>query len=361
MPKMHVRRIFCLTLAAMLMVCALAEGFEQAEQDEEAIMPPEQAHEIVEALFAAAAGTDADAEKAAREGLNEEETAERNRNNAQYRARTLEWLKAAFAGDEAEPESVATPEHEAANAVQWTYADGYAAFSEREQGKAFLKILAGMGALDMDSALEVTRSACWAWMSEIDGAALAEMNPDYSCWLYCPGSPIDYPVVRGEDNKYYLHRLFNGEYNACGTLFIDYRNLPDFQDPNTLIYGHHMRNGSMFKTITYYAEQCYYEAHPFMLLIAPGETAIVEMFAGYTTDKRDHCYDIAISDDEDMQAFVAEASEKSDFISEVEVGPGDRLVTLSTCAYAFENARYIAIGRLNTAWMAPQDTAYDGD
>ena len=154
-------------------------------------------------------------------------------------------------------------------------------------------------------------------------------------------------MVQGADNSRYLHRLFNGEHNACGTLFIDYRNLGDFQDPNTLLYGHHMRNGSMFKAITYYADQAYFDSHPFMLIVTPERRYLLELFAGYTTSKSDHCYDIAISDESDMAAFVEEALGKSNFTADVEIKGGDRLVTLSTCAYAFENARYIAIGRLN--------------
>ena len=84
--------------------------------------------------------------------------------------------------------------------------------------------------------------------------------------------------------------------------------------------------------------------------LSPKEIAVVELFAGYTTSRDDHCYDIAISDSDDMLAFVNAATAKSDFASGAEVLPGDRLVTLSTCAYVFENARYIAIGRLVTAW-----------
>jgi sortase B len=348
---MFIRRICCLILAAMMTCGALAEPAE-------ATMEPETVHEIVQAMFAAAAGTDTETEKALREEMTEDECMARNQENALYRERTFEWLKAAFAGETVEPET--TPEPDAAPGEQWTAEDGYAAFSEREQGKAFLELLDGLGAQDMESALALTRLACESWLAEIDGAALEEMNPDYSCWIFCPDSQIDYPVVHGEDNSFYLHRMFNGDYNSCGTLFMDYRNLPDFQDPNTLIYGHHMRNGSMFKSITYYAEQSYYEAHPFMLIVAPAEISVVAMFAGYTTDKRDHCYDIAISDEEDMRAFVAEAMEKSDFVSETVIEPGDRLVTLSTCAYAFENARYIAIGKLCPVWTAQED-ALDGE
>ena len=194
----------------------------------------------------------------------------------------------------------------------------------------------------------MTRQLCRAWMAEVDHEALAAMNGDYACWLYAPGTQIDYPVVHGEDNSRYLSTLFNGEKNASGTLFIDYRNLADFADPNTLIYGHHMRNDSMFGQINDYQEQAFYAAHPYMLVMSGKEIAVIEVLAGYTTSSSDHCYDIAISDEEDMEAFVETARGKSDFTSGVEVSGSDRLVTLSTCAYAFENARYIVIGRLAT-------------
>ena len=87
-----------------------------------------------------------------------------------------------------------------------------------------------------------------------------------------------------------------------------------------------------------------------ILLIGENEIVLGEIFAGYTTSDKDHCYDIAISDTDDMRAFLTEAIQKSDFVSGVEPKTTDRLVTLSTCAYAFENARYIAIGRLIPVW-----------
>ena len=81
------------------------------------------------------------------------------------------------------------------------------------------------------------------------------------------------------------------------------------------------------------------------------EIYVIEVFAGYVTDGRDHCYDIAISDEEDMRNFVRTAEKKSDFDAHVEINyVKDHLVTLSTCAYNFENARYIVLGRLDLAW-----------
>lgn len=328
------KRCFALLLALLLAALpALAD--EQLDAD----------RQLVEALFAAAAGTTADAEKTARAGMTDEETAARTQALADYRRLSEVWLTAALAPDpepDAAPAPTATPAPEETPAP--TLDEAFYALSEHEIGRAYLSLLS---AQDAAGCLEETRTAVNRWLDTIDADALTEMNADYACWLYAPDTPIDYPVVHGEDNDYYLHRLFNGEHNACGTLFIDYRNLGDFQDPNTLLYGHHMRNGSMFKAITYYADQAYFDSHPFMLIVTPEKRYVLELLAGYTTSKRDHCYDIAISDESDMAAFVEEARAKSNFLSAVEVRPGDHLVTLSTCAYAFENARYIAIGRLN--------------
>lgn len=295
------------------------------------------AREVVEALFAAAAGTGFDAEQRLRAGLSEQACLERSAELMDYRAKTLPWLCAAF-GAEAQDMQLLS--------------EGYAAMQGCDAGRTYLELLEGFGFAGAQACMEGTRRACQSWLAEIDHAALAQINPDYACWLYCPDSPIDYPVVQGADNSAYLHRLFNGESNACGTLFIDCRNLSDFQDPNTLIYGHHMRDGSMFKSISYYADQASYDAHPWMLLISEGELAVLELFAGCTTSKHDPCYELALSDANDLLALAEELKEKSDFASGVEIRPGDRLVTLSTCAYAFENARCIAVGRLRSVRTA---------
>ena len=295
------------------------------------------AREVVEALFAAAAGTGFDAEQRLRAGLSEQACLERSAELMDYRAKTLPWLCAAF-GAEAQDMQLLS--------------EGYAAMQGCDAGRTYLELLEGFGFAGAQACMEGTRRACQSWLAEIDHAALAQINPDYACWLYCPDSPIDYPVVQGADNSRYLHRLFNGERNACGTLFIDCRNLTDFQDPNTLIYGHHMRDGSMFKSISYYADQASYDAHPWMLLISEGELAVLELFAGCTTSKHDPCYELALSDANDLLALAEELKEKSDFASGVEIRPGDRLVTLSTCAYAFENARCIAVGRLRSVRTA---------
>ena len=325
-------RILKTWLAGIVALCLLMGSGACGEAEN---LSGDAAREVVEALFAAAAGTGFDAEQRLRAELTESASLERSAELMDYRAKTLPWLCAAF-GAEAQDMQLLS--------------EGYAAMQGCDAGRTYLELLEGFGFAGAHACMEGTRLACQSWLAEIDHAALAQINPDYACWLYCPDSPIDYPVVQGADNSAYLHRLFNGESNACGTLFIDCRNLADFQDPNTLIYGHHMRDGSMFKSITYYEDQAWFDSHPYMLLISGREIAVLELFAGCTASKRDLCYEIALSDGDDLFALAAALREKSNFASGVEIRPGDRLVTLSTCAYAFEGARYIAVGRIRSAW-----------
>ena len=93
------------------------------------------------------------------------------------------------------------------------------------------------------------------------------MNPNVIGWIEIPGLSISYPVVQGTDNAYYLHHLFTGEYNSSGSIFADWHNQPDFADPNTIVYGHNMKNGSMFGTLSHYQDQALWEASPNLSLI----------------------------------------------------------------------------------------------
>lgn len=340
-------------------------------------LPSDEVHAIIEAMFLAAAGVEEDAEiqlwKTYRTGAEREA---RSAENAAYRAQTLPWLLEAFApGNRPAEESLTarptptptpvptrtpvplctqTPPPPAPEPVI-SIDDSLAAFSGNEHGSAYIALLAPYGGSDAQSCMAVTQAVVQRWLAEIDHAALAEINGDYQLWLYAPDTPIDYPVVQCGNNSYYLDRMFNRRQNPAGTLFIDFRNLPDFDDPNTLIYGHHMRDSSMFHSLTDYDAPGFYDAHPFMLAVSAREIYVVEVFAGYVTTNRDHCYDIAISDAEDMRQFVETAAQKSDFTSHVEIDCGaDRLVTLSTCAYNFDHARCIVIGRLERVWMRPE-------
>ena len=157
---------------------------------------------------------------------------------------------------------------------------------------------------------------------------------------------IDYPVMHGTDNTYYMSHLPDGSDNRYGSLFIDFRNLRGLQDPNTIVYGHHMKNGAMFKALSWYSEQAFYEAHPYMLMITPNMVYVLQIFAGRVADESDRSSDIALGDSQAILDYAQNAVNQSKFKTAVEVQPMDRLVTLSTCAYNTWDSRFLLTGRL---------------
>lgn len=188
-----------------------------------------------------------------------------------------------------------------------------------------------------------------ARLPSIDFDALLEVNPDIRAWLDCEGSGINYPVVQGEDNEYYLRRMYDGTRNKAGCLFIDYENEP-FTDRNTIIYGHNLLDGSMFSELTGYREQDYYEAHPDMLLATPDGGYIVEVFAAFVASPGEAGEDtspwmIAWENDGAFAAWLDAAVERSLIQAGVAVEAGDRVLSLSTCINNGRD-RFIVMGRL---------------
>ena len=176
--------------------------------------------------------------------------------------------------------------------------------------------------------------------------ALAEINPDVAGWLSLEGTVINYPVVQGTDNDYYLEHLFTRETNHTGCIFVDYRNAKDFSDRNTAMYAHHMRNGSMFAELEGYRKQEYYEAHQQLILQTPEGTYLAEPFAGLLTDGYSDYIQIEFADDDAFLSYVAQMREQSTFQSDVTVTAEDRILTMSTCRYDVENGRYAVFAKL---------------
>ena len=181
---------------------------------------------------------------------------------------------------------------------------------------------------------------------EINFEVLKQKNSDIVGWLYLENSPINFPVVQGKDNDYYLRRLIDGTYNSAGTIFMDYRNDKNMNDWNTIIYGHNMKNSTMFGTLLNYKEQSYYDEHKIMYYITENKKYKVELIAGYTESSDAVIYNI--STNEHMKYKILEsAKNKSTFKSNVEINAEDKILTLSTCSYDFDEARYILMGILN--------------
>lgn len=113
---------------------------------------------------------------------------------------------------------------------------------------------------------------------EIDFAGLKAVNLDVIAWIQIPALDISYPVVQGKDNAYYLHHLFSGESNINGSIFVDCHNQPDFTDQNTIVYGHNMKNGSMFGTLDKYQDKELFEQHPEFYLYLPDKILKYRIF-----------------------------------------------------------------------------------
>lgn len=184
----------------------------------------------------------------------------------------------------------------------------------------------------------------------VDWKALKNVNPDVQGWLYQKGTVINYPVVQGTDNDTYLHTRFDKQWSGGGTLFVDCRMEKDFKGFNSIIYGHHMKDGSMFRSIRGYTkEDGYYDKHKTLELATPHGNYHLVVFSAFITKATDEDTYKMTYDEAEKQAYINRAWEQSELPitrDSVDVTKNDRLVTLSTCAYDYEEARYIVMCKM---------------
>ncbi len=168
----------------------------------------------------------------------------------------------------------------------------------------------------------------------VDIDTLQQLNSDIIGWIYMPGSVVNYPIVRAEDNNYYLRRTIRGTYNTAGSIFMDCANQPDFTDLNTILYGHNMKNGSMFGSFkNFYQDEDYYKEHPYFYIYTPDKKwNKYEIFSGYHCQSDDSSYDYV--KENAYEKYVERALSRSiiDFGVEVDTENKKTVVTLSTCS-----------------------------
>lgn len=184
----------------------------------------------------------------------------------------------------------------------------------------------------------------------VDFEALRETGPDIIGWLTLPDTAINYPVTQTDDNEYYLHHLHDGTYNKTGCLFADYENKEDFSDRNTIIYGHNMRDGSMFAALNEYDEQSYFDGHPQMYLVTPGGGYVVEIFTAFAAEPSESGGDtspwrLSWKDDGAYTTWLATMAERSVVETNVTVTSSDKVLTLSTCTPG-GRSRFIVMGKM---------------
>jgi len=164
--------------------------------------------------------------------------------------------------------------------------------------------------------------------------------PDAIGWMTVPGTNIDYPFVQSKDNDFYLRRDINGNYAVAGTIFMDHRCEKGFASRNTILYGHHMKNGSMFGTLKSFADKAFFDENKQSTIYLPYETLTLEFFAYLVIDPTT---ETNIYNTELNGSYFDYVKQNARHYRDIDLSDDDRIVTLSTCAYEFENARMVLL------------------
>lgn len=180
----------------------------------------------------------------------------------------------------------------------------------------------------------------------VDFAALQEQNPEVYAWLNVPGTKIDYPVAqRFGDNAFYLHHNINGEYEFAGMIYTEDWNAKDFTDPNTIIYGHNMKNDTMFTTLHYFEDREFFDGHRDVVIYTPEKIFRYEIFAAYPYDDRHLMVSFDFWKKEVFADYLEQVKEirdeKAYFNEDVQVTADDKILTLSTCISGQGDKRYL--------------------
>ncbi len=180
----------------------------------------------------------------------------------------------------------------------------------------------------------------------IDFDALEAINNDIVGWLKIRALDLSYPVVQGEDNEYYLHNSFEKEYLFAGCLFVHFENKGDFTDKNTVIYGHNMKNGSMFGSLKNFRDEDVYNKSKYFWIFTKDIIYQYRIISARVVEDAGSAYQMVFRRTKDFQDFLDEAMENSEVDnSMVSVSTDDRIVTLSTCT-GDSATRFIVQGKL---------------
>ena len=178
---------------------------------------------------------------------------------------------------------------------------------------------------------------------QVQRVALSELqaqNPDTVGWIEIPGTGISYPLMQADDNAYYLNHTFSGKVNSAGSIFMEQLNSSDFTDLHTLIYGHNMKNGSMFAGLKNYSSPSYLVSHPTVYLDLADGTHAYQIFSVYEAAADSDSYTIGFAPDEQYEEYLRTIKGRSEYDTGVDVTKDDFIITLSTCTRSGED-RYL--------------------
>lgn len=176
--------------------------------------------------------------------------------------------------------------------------------------------------------------------SPIDFEELWAVNPDVVAWIRIPDTRIDYPVLQGKDNEQYLHTDIYGNDSVAGAIYLDIDDEPDFSGLHNILYGHHMKNGTMFKDVVFYKEQDFFDAHQDIYIYTPKKEIHLKALAALYTSADDIRRRTRFYSGRALDNYVREMT-KGALTRAQAPGPVHRLYSLITCSYEFPNARTV--------------------
>ncbi len=185
---------------------------------------------------------------------------------------------------------------------------------------------------------------------KIDFEALQEINPDVYAWISIPGTNIDYPVLQSatEADDYYLNTTINGKQGLPGSIYTEKYNTTSFADPVTVMYGHELKNGTMFSELHNYEDKEFFDNNPYIYIYCPNYTLKYQIFAAVAFDDRYILGNYNFQDPDDFQKYLDELRSSIDgnVNTEVQVSQDTTILTLSTCISAYPEQRWLVNGTI---------------
>ena len=180
----------------------------------------------------------------------------------------------------------------------------------------------------------------------IDFASLKETNPDIYAWIEIPDTNVNYPIVQSaDDDSYYLNHTIDGQEGYPGSIYTEKVNAKDFSDFNTVIYGHDMKDGSMFRKLEEYKDKDFWKENPYFYIYTPdGNVATYQIYSVGVVKDTSEGYTYQFADDAAFASFLEATKASSLYDTGVEVGNDSQIVTLSTCTREGNDDRTIVHG-----------------
>ncbi len=164
-------------------------------------------------------------------------------------------------------------------------------------------------------------------------------------WLYIEALDISYPVVQGPDNDAYLHTTYEGTSNFAGSIFLDYQNQGDFSDGNTIVYGHNMKNLSMFGKLKQIKEQEKYKDSVYFWMMTPESNDVYQIFSAFYTEADSDVYTMYSGGGEAFAQYLANMAARSEIpVEQPPMDENSHIITLSTCAASDTTGRFVVMG-----------------